>query len=94
MKAKLQSTASSAQCGKTRSRLLFSIGIKCAAILKVKWYFDVKRAKGNVLSSHAHLFNQIMHTILMVLTYKIGPCKLSNNSEDKPLVYVDFLLVS
>jgi hypothetical protein len=64
MRAKLKSTASSAQCGKTKSRLLFSIRIKCASILKVKWYFNVKRAKGNVLSSHAHLFNQIMPTIL------------------------------
>jgi hypothetical protein len=36
--------------GQKAARLLFSIHIKCAAILKVKWYFDVKRAKGNVLS--------------------------------------------
>jgi hypothetical protein len=71
MRAELKSTASSAQCGKTKSRLLFSIHIKRTAILKVKWYFDMKRAKGNALSSHAHLFNQIMPTILMVLTYKI-----------------------
>jgi hypothetical protein len=49
--SRMKSTASSAQCGKTKSRLLFSICIKCAAILKVKWYFDVKKAKGNVLSS-------------------------------------------